>query len=72
MTRTVTSWLVLVAVLLGGLSSVARAQPKTKDAPEAKKPAAPKEFAFVLSNGYGEGDHFSDNPNVFENLVWSK
>jgi hypothetical protein len=32
-------------------------------------PAAPKEFAFVLSLGYGEGDHFSSDPKVFENLL---
>ncbi len=32
-------------------------------------PAAPKEFAFTLSNGYGEGDHFSNDPKVFENLL---
>ncbi|MCC6418504.1 MAG: hypothetical protein IT429_09710 [Gemmataceae bacterium] len=30
---------------------------------------APKEFAFVLSNGYGEGDRFSNEPKVFENLL---
>ena len=34
-----------------------------------KAPPAPKEFAFVLSNGYGEGDHFSNDPKVFENLL---
>lgn len=36
---------------------------------EKPLPAAPKEFAFVLSNGYGEGDHFSSDPRVFENLL---
>lgn len=34
-----------------------------------KAPPAPKEFAFVLSNGYGEGDHYSSDPKVFENLL---
>jgi hypothetical protein len=32
-------------------------------------PAAPKEFAFVLSNGYGEGDKMPADPKVFENLL---
>ena len=32
-------------------------------------PAAPKEFAFTLSDGYGEGDHYSNDPKVFENLL---
>ncbi len=40
-----------------------------QDQATAPKPAAPKEFAFVLSNGYGEGDHFSNDPKGFENLL---
>ena len=52
--------------------AVPRASGSAADAPDAKqpaKPAAPKEFAFTLSLGYGEGDHFSDDPKVFENLL---
>src|SRR5262245_17918541 len=41
----------------------------THAADEIKKPAAPKEFAFVLSNGYGIKDHFSNDPDKFENLL---
>lgn len=36
---------------------------------QEKSTVAPKEFAFVLSNGYGEGDHFSNDPKTFENLL---
>lgn len=32
-------------------------------------PAAPKEFAFTLSPGYGTKDHFSNVPAEFENLL---
>ncbi|MBI3823611.1 MAG: hypothetical protein HY289_13155 [Planctomycetes bacterium] len=32
-------------------------------------PPAPKEFAFVLSDGYGEADRHSSDPKVFENLL---
>jgi hypothetical protein len=38
-------------------------------APAETEPALPREFAFVLSNGYGEGDHFSEEPATFENLL---
>ncbi|MBI2803396.1 MAG: hypothetical protein HYX68_00250 [Planctomycetes bacterium] len=36
---------------------------------EPPRPPAPKEFAYVLSNGYGEGDRFSNDPKIFENLL---
>ena len=36
---------------------------------KATPPALPKEFAFVLSNGYGEIDKMPADPAVFENLL---
>jgi len=43
---------------------------KPKPDPKANKPPAPpKEFAVVLSPGYGTIDHFSSDPKVFENLL---
>ncbi|MBY0232896.1 MAG: hypothetical protein K2W96_26740 [Gemmataceae bacterium] len=33
------------------------------------RPAAPKEFAFVLSNGYGEADRMPTDPKAFGNLL---
>ena len=38
-------------------------------ADEKHAPPAPKEFAFVLSDGYGEADHYSNDPKIFENLL---
>jgi hypothetical protein len=48
----------LVAIL------VVSAEAKTN-----KAPSPPKEFAVVLSPGYGTIDHFSSDPKVFENLL---
>lgn len=53
--------MLIVAALLFALNSASHAQDKGT--------VAPKEFAFVLSNGYGEGDHFSNDPKTFENLL---
>lgn len=55
----------IAALLVLGLSpsSLARADDKKP------LPAAPKEFAFTLSNGYGEGDRLPADPKVFENLL---
>lgn len=49
-------------VLLGSLDAFADDKAPTP-------PPAPKEFAFVLSDGYGEGDHYPTDPKVFENLL---
>ncbi len=41
--------------------------PSTSSASSAT--AAPKEFAFVFSPGYGEADHYSTDPAEFENML---
>ena len=45
------------------------AEPAKPGAKPNTSPAPPKEFAFVLSPGYGTIDHFSADPKVFENLL---
>lgn len=60
------------AILMTMAAGLAFALIEAADGAGDKKPAlpaAPKEFAFTLSNGYGEGDHFSNDPRVFENLL---
>jgi len=63
--------LTLTAVLVSPLfGPAAQGAESAKAAPKANKPPTPpKEFAFVLSPGYGTIDHFSSDPKVFENLL---
>jgi hypothetical protein len=56
----------LILLLLTSLSLFAVNQKKPE---ETKAPPAPGDFAFTLSNGYGEGCRFSTDPKVFENLL---
>lgn len=43
--------------------------PASDDKKKPIAPPAPKEFAFVLSYGYGEQDRHPSDPKVFENLL---
>jgi len=58
----------LRGVLLAGavflLAAAARADEK-----KTAKPAAPTEFAYVLSNGYGLDDKMPTDRKAFENLL---
>src|SRR5437016_827432 len=44
-------------------------KPAAIDQKQAARSDLPKEFAFVLSDGYGEADRHSNDPRVFENLL---
>lgn len=55
--------------LLFSIAILALPLAASRSADEKQSPPLPKEFAFVLSDGYGEADHYSNDPKVFENLL---
>jgi hypothetical protein len=58
----------LLAALAVCLMNVGMEQSRAADEKKTAPPA-PKEFLYALSPGYGEGDKFSTDPKVFENLL---